>query len=220
MTIELSMNILIFVCSLVASIYGIYAFFISKRVLYSRMAVGGILCLMLSSLYQIIYIVSQGEMIKGFNIGILGLISSFMFFFSANFEQMDGLVDDKTKKFRSTRLKALIAPLVVLIIYCIFLFSAVSIELKIVYGVVAFFAMLCIYYSFKHLIIYDVELGMVKVLRPYNALVVLYTILIMIEPIGIYLRITPVYIGSCVGTGIVILVLLPVLKGGIEKWII
>ena len=220
MKLELAMNLLIFLCSLFGTVYGLKEFFKKKKALYLKLITCGIMSLMLARLYQVIFIVAHGDLNKGFHIGILGIIGSFMFFFSANFVQMDGLVDDKTKAFRKTRLISLAAPVMILVLYLVFFMKTDNTELRIVWGVVAFFIMQCAYYSFKHIIIYDVDFGIIKSLRKYNLLSLIYAFLIMLEAIGLYTEIKPLYIASCIGTGIIAVTLLPVLKGGVEKWTI
>lgn len=218
MKLELAMNILIFICSLIGSAYGLYNFFKEKKALYLKLAACGVISLMFSRLYQVIYLTTQGNLNSGFHIGLLGITGSFMFFFSANFGQMDSLVDDKTKAFRKTRIISLVAPLSVLIIYLIFFMKVHNTELRIVWGVVTFFIMQCAYYSFKHIIIYDVDFGIIKSLRKYNALVLAYAFLSMLEAVGLYAAVKPLYVASCIGIGIAAVTLLPVLKGGVRKW--
>ena len=220
MKLELAMNILIFACSLTGSVYGLYNFFGEKKALYLKLAACGILSLMFSRLYNVTFLTSQGALYNGFHIGLLGSIGSFMFFFSANFGQIDSLVDDKSKTFRKTRIVSLAAPLFILIIYVFFFTKVQSTELKIVYGFVALIIMLCAYYSFKHLIIYDVDLGIVKSLRKYNALVLIYAVTGMLEPVGLYLDSRILYTVTCVVTAIVAVLILPVLKRGVDKWTI
>lgn len=214
------MNLLIFICSMFGTVYGLTEFFKKKKALYLKLVTCGVMSLMFSSLYQVIYLITQGALNKGFHIGILGIIGSFMFLFSANFGQMDSLVDDKTKAFRKTRIISLAAPLLIMLIYLFFFMNVQSTELKAVYGVVTFFIIQCAYYNFKHIIIYDVDFGIVKCLRKYNVLALIYAIMSLLEPIGLYLDMKPVYIASCVVTAIVAAAILPVLKGGVEKWTI
>ena len=59
-----------------------------------------------------------------------------------------------------------------------------------------------------------------KVLRKYNILVLAYAFLIMLEAVGLYMDIKPLYTASCVCIGFVAVALLPVLKGGVKKWTI
>ncbi len=220
MKLEMVMNLLIFICSMFGTVYGLTEFFKKKKALYLKLVTCGVMSLMFSSLYQVIYLITQGALNKGFHIGILGIIGSFMFLFSANFGQMDSLVDDKTKAFRKTRIISLAAPLLIMLIYLFFFMNVQSTELKAVYGVVTFFIIQCAYYNFKHIIIYDVDFGIVKCLRKYNVLALIYAIMSLLEPIGLYLDMKPVYIASCVVTAIVAAAILPVLKGGVEKWTI
>lgn len=220
MKTDLAMNLLIFICSLYGTIYGLSKFFRKKKALYLKLVTCGVMSLMFSRLYQVIFLTTQGALNKGFHIGILGIIGSFMFLFSANFGQMDSLVDDKTKTFRKTRIISFAAPLLILLIYLFFFMKVQSAELKIVYSVVTFFIIQCAYYNFKHIIIYDIDFGIVKCLRKYNILALIYAVMSMLEPIGLYLDIRPLYIASCVIMAIVAAALLPVLKGGVEKWAI
>ncbi len=220
MKYELVMNLLMFICSLFGTVYGLSKFFKKKKAVYLKLVTCGVMSLMFSRLYQVIYLLTQGALNTGFHIGILGIIGSFMFFFSANFGQMDSLVDDKTKTFRKTRMLSFAAPLFILLIYLFFFLNVQNTELKIVYGVVTLFIMQSAYYCFKHVIIYDVEFGIVKCLRKYNILALVYAVSSLLEPIGLHLGITPLYIVSCVITALVAAALLPVLKGGAQKWTI
>ena len=120
MTHILALNMWIFICSLIGSVYGFKTFFKPKKALYLKMITCGIVCLMFSRLFYVIYLLTQGELNRGFDIGVFGIIGSFMFLFSANYGQMDGLVDDGSKEFVETRITALIAPMVIVIIYAIF----------------------------------------------------------------------------------------------------
>ena len=219
MTIELIMNIWIFVCALFGMVYGFRNFFRPRKALYLKIITCGVASLMFAILFQVIFLVTQGSLNEGFHIGYLGVTGSFMFFFTANFGQIDGLVDDKSKTFRGTRIKALAAPLVFNALYMIFFFLVESPALRIAVGWVTAFIIPCSYYNFKHVIIYDVELGLISQLRKYNMLVLAYAVLTMLAYIGQYGKILPLYIVSCIGIGVVAALMLPVLKRGVDKWI-
>ncbi|MBO4679639.1 MAG: hypothetical protein J5626_08210 [Lachnospiraceae bacterium] len=133
---------------------------------------------------------------------------------------MDSLVDDRSKKFLKVRLISLSAPITVVLLYLAFYMKVNNAELRIVYGVVSVFVALSSYYNFKHIIIYDVDLGIIRSIRMYNVLAVIYALFGMLKPIGLYADIKPLYIISCIGIGAVAVSLLPVLKGGVEKWTI
>ena len=218
-TVEI-MNLWILVCSLIGSIYGFYQFFRPKKAVYLQLIASGVGCILFARLFQFIHLAAKGDLRDGFHVGMLGIIASFLFFLTANYGQMDGLVDDRTKAFRRIRIRSLFLPFLILLLYGWFFFTVKNTELRVVIGVVACFIMLCTYYNYKHVIIYDVELGIVKPLRFYNNLVIAYAVLTMLEFIGLYAEITPLYIVACAGIGIAALLLLPVLKGGVDQWTI
>ena len=220
MTIEEIMNLWILICSLIGSIYGFYRFFRPKKAVYLQLIASGVGCILVARFFQFIHLAVKGDLCDGFHVGMLGIIASFLFFLTANYGQMDGLVDDRTKAFRRTRIRSLFLPFLILLLYGWFFFVVKNTELRVVIGVVACFIMICTYYNFKHVIIFDVELGIVKPLRFYNNLVIAYAVLTMLEFIGLYADITPLYIVACAGIGIVAILLLPVLKGGVDQWTI
>ena len=218
MLLVLIMNVWIFACSLFGMIYGIRKFFAPKKALYLKMITFGVGCQMFSRLFYVIFHFSQGELWKGFNVGMLGIMGGFMFFLCANYGQMDGLVDDGSKEFRKTRLLSLIVPVLILILYIIFFMLTNDISARISMGILTLILMPCSYFNFKHFIIYDVAFGIIRPLRKYNILAVVYAFLTMLEFYGSYLNITPLYIFSCVGIGAIAAAILPVLKGGARKW--
>ena len=220
MTLTLCLNLWILVCSFFGSIYGIKNFFRPKKALYLQMITCGVICMMYARLFNVIYMFTQGALHEGFHVGLLGLMGSFMFFFSANYGQMDGLVDDRTKAFRATRIKALIVPVVLAAIYAIFLLNIDKMSVRLAVGQIALFILPCSYYNFKHIIIYDVDLGIIRQLRFYNILAVAYAFFTVFELMGEYLGILPLYIVSCIALGIIAAAIVPVMKGGAEKWTI
>jgi hypothetical protein len=59
------------------------------------------------------------------------------------------------------RIKSLLAPFVILILYLMFFINVDNHELRIWIGIVTIFIMNCSYINFKHIIIYDIEFGIV-----------------------------------------------------------
>lgn len=213
------MSVWMLICALIGTIYGAVDFFPGKSALYLKMVTCGVGCQMFSRLFYVVYIMTQGNKPDGFHIGFLGMAGSFLFFLSANYGQMDTLVDDGTAAFRKTRLEALLVPCVLLAIYVLFFQQARDMESRISVGFMALFLIPCSYYHFKHIIIYDVESGLIRQLRAYNILALFYAFFVMIEYIAGFLRIVWLYAVSGTGTGLVSLALVPVLKRGYEKWI-
>lgn len=219
MNVRLLINLWIFLCSLGGSIYGFYRFFRPRKALYLKIITGGVSCLMLSSLFLVVYLFTQGELQQDFHVGMIGLMASFLFLFSANFGQMDGLADDRTDAYKKTRLISFLAPLMIFGFYTVFCLVVNALALRVSVGLVTIFILPASYYHFKHIIIYDVKLGIVRQLRLYNVLGLLYAVCTMLQFIGLYADIRPLYIASGIAVGVVAALILPVLKRGVDKWI-
>ena len=161
----------------------------------------------------------NGELGSGFNVGMLGIIGSFLFFFSANYGQMDSIVDDGSVKYRKTRIISFAAPLVVVAIWCVIAATRGIDESTVWVGVEMLFVALASYYHLKHLIIDDVSFGLIRSIRSYNLLSLVYALLCMSEGLVECFNlptvcIVIVYILEC----IVLLVFVPVLERGVKKW--
>ena len=220
MTLVLAMNLVMFAGALVGMIYAVRNLFLPRKALYLQMIGFGIGCLMFGRLFSVIYLLTQGDLNYGFHLGLLGIMGSFMFFLSANYGQMDGLVDDRTKAFRPIRIKALLIPVILIVLFLILGLVCKDRQIWIAAFLVVVFMVPASYYNFKHIIIYDVDLGIIRTLRQYNILAVFYAFLILFELYGLYLNIVPLYIAVCIGSGIVSAAIPPVAKGGAEKWTI
>lgn len=199
--------------------YGLFRFFRDKSALYVKMIVLGVGCAMLGRLFETLLYVVNVEVTGDFHIGMLGTIGSFLFFFSANYGQMDSLVDDGTPQFRKTRIIALAAPLVMLAFWLVFVVSEGFNSATISLGIVMLFAALASYFHLKHLIIHDVSCGLIRSIRLYNLLALVYVVLCMLEIVVAYFAL-PAFcaIIVCVLECAVLLALVPVLERGVKKW--
>lgn len=200
-------------------VYGLFRFFRNESASYVRMIVLGVGCAMLGRLFATLLYLVNGELFDGFNVGMLGIIGSFLFFFSANFGQMDSIVDDGSPKFRKTRIIALAAPLTVAILWCV-IFAVYGFNEATVWGgIEALFLAMASYYHLKHLIIEDVGVGLIKSIRSYNLLALVYAALCLMEVIVECLEL-PAYgpITVCVLECAVLIAFIPVLERGMKKW--
>ena len=195
--------------------YGLFRLFRDESALYVRMIVFGVGCAMLGRLFATLLYLVNGELFAGFNVGMLGIIGSFLFFFSANFGQMDSIVDDGSPRFRKTRLIALIAPLIVAalcaVIFVLYGFNEATISV----GIEGLFLALASYLHLKHLIIEDVSFGLIKSIRSYNLLALVYAALclseVLVEGFELPLIVTVL---ECA----VLIAFIPVLERGMKKW--
>ena len=207
------------VCALFGFIYGLLRFFRKRKALYTRMIVFGIGCAMMGRLFETLQLFIHGEVYNGFHIGVLGVVGSFLFFFTANYGQMDSLVDDGSRQFVKYRLIAILAPLVVAVMY-VFYYSRVGFgENAIVHLIEAIVIAMASYFHLKHLVIKDVDYGIIGCIRMYNLLALIYAFLCMAEitlstfPVSEIITIV-LYVLMC----IVLLIFVPVLERGVKKW--
>lgn len=207
-------------CAALGFGYGLFSFFRKRSALYLRMIVFGLGCAMLGRLFETLQLFTNGEIPSGFHVGVLGVIGSFLFFFSSNYGQMDSLVDDGTKRFRKYRLLALIAPAAMLGMYAVYFIRVGFGQDAAVGGVETAVIALASYFHLKHLIIPDVDFGIIRSIRTFNLLALAYAALCMAElvvsayPLTVCLM--TVYVLIC----ITMLLLVPTLKGGMKKWVI
>ncbi len=176
--------------------------------------------MMFDRFFQVIYILTHGEMKFGFDVALLSLAGAFLFLMSANYGQMDSLVDDGTRKFMLTRIVALIAPAIMLGLYSIPFFAVDVLSIRVCLVIMVIVVLPCSYYNFKHIIIYDINNGLVRPLRPYNALVLIYTLFVCFEFITEYMNMTHLYMAATFIQGLTIPFLVPVLRKGVNKWTI
>lgn len=205
------------ICAAIGFGYGLFRFFRDESALYVRMIVFGVGCAMLGQLFQTLLLLVTGELDDSFNVGVLGIIGCFLFFFSANFGQMDSIVDDGSVKFRKTRIIALAAPLVVATVWVAVVVLEGFNESTITLGAVGLFLAMACYFHLKHLIIEDVSFGLIRSIRGYNLLALIYAALCVSEVLveGLPEVFTVIV---CVLECAVLLAFIPVLERGVKKW--
>lgn len=207
------------ICALFGFVYGLIRFFRKRTALYARMIVFGIGCAMMGRLFETLQLFIRGEIHNGFHIGVLGVVGSFLFFFTSNYGQMDSLVDDGSKTFTKYRLTACIAPLVVIAIY-VYYFTLVGFgENAIVRAVETAVIAFASYYHLKHLIIRDVDYGVIHSIRMYNLLALIYALLCMAEMLISTVPVSDIFVIILYGLlCLLMLIFVPVLERGVKKW--
>ena len=167
--------------TLATFIYGVRCFFKKGKAFYLQIVTMAIGCYTMGSFYHLCQSLTTTEVVDGFSAAYLGRIGFFLFLFTANFGQMDGLLDDRTPSMKKYRYIALIAPVAVALLYipCAMTEMPLGTKLSLLFLWIA--AMFSSYYNFKHAIISDLGYGFVKAIRPYNvcALILTYTELIL-----------------------------------------
>ncbi len=214
---SLYLNLAMTICALFGMTLGGIYYLAPRKPLYASMIVLGVACIALARFYQFARLVTGLENAGIFQLGVLGIVGTFAFFFSSNYGQIDSLVDDRSKEFFRYRLIAWIGPVVVLIL---FLFAAKDAFLssKISYAMVSVAIGAASYFHVKHLLIPDVDYGVVHCLRRFNAVALLYGFLCMLEMIAMenYLEGMILVVGvlQCV----VSILIVPTMDKGVKQW--
>lgn len=109
------------------------------------------------------------------DIGGIGILGCGAFLLSANLGQMDGLVDERTKKSRTAGLTALIAPAVLGALLCVLVLSSkVSSAFKLLGIIPLSSGIIASYFHLKHILLPADSLGLLITVRPVNILALLF----------------------------------------------
>ena len=219
MTLFLLSNVFVCVCAYVSFIYGTHKFFQPKKAVYSQMITLAVGCTAFGKLFQVVRLLTVGEIFNEFQLGLLGMIGSLVFLFSANFGVMDSLADDGSPDFRKYRILPLALPAAEIALYVIFfLLGEFSVLVKVTAGATTFFAAGASYFNLKHLIFPDVAFGVIRCLKNYNALALVFEFLCIAQAAAYGFENETASITIDVLTGIVMLLMTPVVGRGIKKW--
>ena len=219
MNLILISNIFTCVCAFAGFMFGALKFFAPKKAVYAQMITLAAGCMAFGRLYQVVRILTGGEILTEFQLGVLGVIGSLIFLFSANFGLMDSLADDKSKEYLKYRIIPIAAPAVMAAVYAaVILFAQTPLLMKIVGGVITLAASGASYYNLKHLIFPDVDFGVIKCLKMYNLLALVYEFTCIAEMVfnrsenGVAAMVTGAILGA------VLLAITPAVERGMKKW--
>lgn len=180
-SIMLTTDSIVCICMAIGFIYGITKFFRVGKALYLQMIVCVLGCMMLGRLFEIVMLMTNGAIPSGFHVGRFGVLGAFLFFFTANYGQMDSLVDDGSKQFWKYRNIALVAPAIIIAGFIPLLIGADDWIIRTFYLLLSIVMMLATYFNFKHLIIPDVDMGIIKSIRGYNLLSLILSVFCMMD---------------------------------------
>ncbi|MCR4842542.1 MAG: hypothetical protein K5840_04695 [Eubacterium sp.] len=220
LNIEVLATVIVFLASLAAFIYGVVTILIRKKALYLKMIVLAVACILISRLYLVLQYLTRGEIPDGFHVGILGGVGCFLFLLSSNYGQMDSLADDGSAQFAKYRLISWLAPVVLIIVYIPTFMAGGTLDKVVGYTVAMVFVVISARFHLKHLIFPDVDYGIIKCIRGYNALALLLCLAVTVTFMSevnsftyLYLAANIVIAGCCVA-------ILPVLRKEAAKWTI
>ena len=221
MKLYLIANIITCICAFISFFYGIAKFFKPKKAIYAQMITLAAGCVAIGRLYQAVRLLTGGGITDEFQLGLFGVIGSLLFFFSANFGLMDSLADDGSKQYVKYRIIPVAAPAAAIALYLIFVLLADMPTITTITGaVITLFVVLSSYYNLKHLIFPDVDYGVIKCLKMYNLLTLIYSFICIAEIIVIGKNNEIAYLVTAVIIGVLILIIVPSVERGIKKWTI
>lgn len=213
-------NWTLLIAALVACGYGGTVLFTKKPPLFFQILCCGFGCFFLGQCFTMCYELVTGKAASGFNIGLLGFIGMYVFLFSAYFGAMNRLGDSGESRFRIYRLISLLAPACILVSYVFYVSAPINISHKINISILVIPIILLSYFALKFLIMPDVDLGIIKVMRPFSGLMLYFCIShIGFEALAAY-NITYSYFIGKMSDALVILIALPIAYAGVKKWFI
>lgn len=158
-----------------ALIIGRKAWMTPKGAWFPKFVATGLGCMALGCLHDTVYLLVTGHYADDISIGHIGVIGCFLFLISASYGQLDGIFDDRTKENRKYRLLALLAPLLMTLIFIPVLHTGrLSPVMKVVHFIGWIPMILASYFNFKHAILPDGGFAFVKAIRPYNITATLF----------------------------------------------
>ena len=208
------------ICSGFGLFFGVAQFMKKKRLpMYFMFILFAIMSAFLSRIYYFVSIAFYGSVPEVFNLGFIGYAAMFLYMFFANYGQIDCLVDDRETLRPRYRIIPMIIP-VIEFIFAVFslIFGTVNITVRISFVVISVAAGFAGYLNVKHLIVPDIDLGIVKSIRGYNLIAFLIGIFSIAE-IGLSLfGITDIIIYFQIILGVLYAAAIPVLNREVKKW--
>jgi hypothetical protein len=215
-------DILPLLATLGTFIYGVKNFFKKGKAYYLQIVTMAMGCYAMGSFYHLCQSITTGDLADGFTAAYLGRIGFFLFLFTANYGQMDGLLDDRTPSLKRFRYIALIAPVSAALLYLPCLFAEMPYSTKISLSFLWIAAIFSSYFNFKHAIISDLGFGFVKAIRPYNICALILTFLeLILQVLWAYYDDNYIIIVIMIVTiifSIVSVLTIVTLKRGVEAW--
>ena len=215
---ELYTHIFMLMASLLGFLYGAKHFLKKGKAMYLWMITLGVFCTMMGTLFEMILLWTKGTLPEGFYVGLLGYVGTFLFFMSANYGQMDSLADDGSKQFLKYRLIGLLAPIVLALIFSPALYFDEIMARKLSCLFVVIFILPASYFHLKHLIFPDVDYGIIRCIRGYNALALSYAVCCVLKLTVGCLDLAFISNALDVVSGLILLALLPVLGKEVKQW--
>lgn len=203
--------------SLFSVAYGVYACLRNRQPLFFKILLYGMVSYLFGTLFIACYAIVHETAPVGFHVGYFGHIGFYFFLLSSYYGAIDRLADGGEKEYRTIRRAAAI-PLLVPAGLFIWSMEETGFGASVPYLLFLLPMALTLYFASKHLVFPDVELGIIRVMRPYNAAVILFC--------GAELPGQLIFLPETVRTVstalscLFLILLLPLAEKGVRKWFI
>lgn len=201
--------------ALCAVVIGVVLCVRRKEPLFVKILLYACVCACVGALFSACYALVLGMPPTGFHVGCLGMTGFWFFLLSSYFGALDRLADGGEGAYRPHRLAALAFPAVLVLILggSLARWGAGPLLPVLVEGVPM---VLSAYFAAKHLLLPDVEMGIIRVMRPYNVCVLLLCLCRVLGQLpGLPAAVSETaWAGGCCQ----LLLLLPAAERGVRKW--
>ncbi len=219
MTVIVVMNLYLLVCACAGLIYGLASAYRQKQPLYFKLMVFPVACQFFSRAFTLVTLLCYQELPDGFNIGLLGYAGFYLFLYLPNVGVMDHLLDEQKKGITKQKAISAILPVLEVAVAVAALFvHRVSLAVRISFLILALLAGLAGYFNMKHALTPDVEGGIVRTLRKFNLVCVVFEVLTFAE-VGLFYYGAYNPITLAIVLGVFYVGFLPFLNKETKKWI-
>ena len=219
MDINFLSELIVFICALIGFIYGLIKFAGMNKMPFPQIVVFSIGCVACGRLYTVVQGFIGNDLTDRFQLGILGVIGSLLFMFSANFAAADTIEDKESKKIGKYRLTAAAAPLIALLFYVISTILVPKTTLELITGAgLTLLVMQTSYFNLLHLLLSDIDNGLLNSLKSYNILALIYAFLCMAQHFALTLKNETAVLISGILIGALMLLIIPAAEIGVRKW--
>lgn len=207
-----------FCMALFGFLYGVLKVWALKRPMYMKIVVMAIGGAVLARCFNLGVLMTEGTLRKGFSVSGLGTLCTFFGLLSANFGQIDRLVDDGSARFRSGRRAGRAAAAAVLLTVFAVLPAPVPAADKISDCLAVAVIAAAVFFHAKHLAVPDVEGGIAFCLRRYNMLSLLLSLFSIGEILAADYGLTLLFSLCFFADGMLINMIIFSLDRGVERW--
>ena len=171
-----------FLISAGAFAFGAARFFKKKKPMYFQLLICAAGCFALKELSYAVTELCGGEELP-VSVALLGAFGSFFFLLSANYGQLDGIVDDGDKANRKARVLAWIAPIVFGAALAVVLFTSSKggTAIRVIYGIAFLPVLPASYYNLKHLLLPIDPFGFLRATKMCNVAALYFYVLNILQ---------------------------------------